>query len=482
MPFVLGGDHSLSLPTLRTLGERFGADGYAVVHFDTHADTAAELYGVRVSHGTPFRVAVEDGPPARRQHRPGRAARARGPGRRTSTGCARRASAGTRWTRSRQRGLDRVLDDTVAHARGRAERVYLTVDIDVLDPAFAPGTGTPEPGGLTTRELRGALRRVAGELELCAADVVEVCPPFDPSGITALAAERIVIDVLTGHGGAPDRHEARRDARCWCCRGRDVESLLDPRELIDALATAMADLSAGPRVDAQPRRRDGRRSTAGCSPRCPATCRRSARSTAKLVTLFPGNADGPLPTHQALLGAFDPATGEPVAVMDAHRDHGAAHRRRARRSPRGCSRGADARVLAIVGTGVQARAHARRGHARARVRRAARRRAQRGARRRRSPRELRAAGPAGARGAHRPRRPSAAPTSCARRRTRSSRSSGASGSRRAPTSRRSATTRRGASSTTPPSRTRWWSSSRARPRSRRRRPAPTTSRSRSATA
>jgi arginase family enzyme len=68
----------------------------------------------------------------------------------------------------------------------------------VLDPAFAPGTGTPEPGGLTTRELRWALRRIAGELELCAADVVEVCPPFDVSGITALAAERIAIDILTG--------------------------------------------------------------------------------------------------------------------------------------------------------------------------------------------------------------------------------------------------------------------------------------------
>jgi agmatinase len=96
------------------------------------------------------------------------------------------------------RGLDRLVDDTVSHVRGRAPRVYLTVDVDVLDPAFAPGTGTPEPGGLTTRELRGAVHRIAGELDLCAADVVEVSPPFDPSGITALAAERIAIDVLTG--------------------------------------------------------------------------------------------------------------------------------------------------------------------------------------------------------------------------------------------------------------------------------------------
>jgi agmatinase len=197
MPFVLGGDHSLSLPTLRVLGERFGPDGYAVVHLDTHADTAAELHGVRISHGTPFRVAVEDG------HLLGGnivqvGLRGTWPGPEDFDWMR---AQGFRWHTMDEigkRGLDRVLDDTIAHARGRAERVYLTVDVDVLDPAFAPGTGTPEPGGLTTRELRGALRRVAGELDLCAADVVEVCPPFDPSGITSLAAERIVIDVLTG--------------------------------------------------------------------------------------------------------------------------------------------------------------------------------------------------------------------------------------------------------------------------------------------
>jgi agmatinase len=197
MPFVLGGDHSLSLPTLRALSERFGPEGYAVVHFDTHADTAAELYGVRVSHGTPFRVAVEEG------YLLGGnivqvGLRGTWPGPQEFDWMR---AQGFRWHTMDEigaRGLDRVLDDTVAHVRSRAERVYLTIDIDVLDPAFAPGTGTPEPGGLTTRELRRALRRVAGELDLCAADVVEVCPPFDPSGITALAAERVVIDVLTG--------------------------------------------------------------------------------------------------------------------------------------------------------------------------------------------------------------------------------------------------------------------------------------------
>jgi len=197
MPLVLGGDHSLSLPTLRVLAERFGAGGYSVVHFDTHADTAAELYGVRVGHGTPFRVAAEEGALL-------------------GTNIVQIGLRGTwpgaeefDWMREQgfrwhpmdeidDRGLDAVLADAIAHAADRAPRTYLTVDIDVLDPAFAPGTGTPEPGGLTMRELRRAMRRVASQLELCSADVVEVCPPFDVAGITALAGERTAIEILTG--------------------------------------------------------------------------------------------------------------------------------------------------------------------------------------------------------------------------------------------------------------------------------------------
>jgi agmatinase len=206
VPLVLGGDHSLSLPTLRVLGETYGADGYAVVHFDTHADTAAELYGVRVSHGTPFRVAVEEGH-LRGEHIVQIGLRGTWPG---PDDLAWMRQAGFAWHTMEDidaQGLDAVLDASIAHVAERAERVYLTVDVDVLDPAFAPGTGTPEPGGMTTRELHRALHRVAGALDVCAVDVVEVCPPFDVAGITALAAERIAIDVLTGmaarRGGTP---------------------------------------------------------------------------------------------------------------------------------------------------------------------------------------------------------------------------------------------------------------------------------------
>jgi alanine dehydrogenase len=138
---------------------------------------------------------------------------------------------------------------------------------------------------------------------------------------------------------------------------RDVESLLDARELIDALASALADLSAGraaapDRVAAMVPERDGLLAA------MPGYVPSLGALTAKLVTLFPGNADGPLPTHQALLGAFDPATGEPVAVMDAtaitelRTAAGSALSVRLLARPDAC-------VVAIAGTGVQARAHAR---------------------------------------------------------------------------------------------------------------------------
>jgi agmatinase len=197
MPLVLGGDHSLSLPTLRVLAERYGADGYAVLHLDTHADTADELYGVRVSHGTPFRIACEEGA-LEGGNIVQVGLRGTWPGPELFEWMR---SAGFRWHTMDEvveRGLVPVIEEAVEQVAAVAPRVYLTVDIDVLDPAFAPGTGTPEPGGLTTRELLWTVRRAGMELDLCAADVVEVSPPYDHAGITALAAERVALEILAG--------------------------------------------------------------------------------------------------------------------------------------------------------------------------------------------------------------------------------------------------------------------------------------------
>ena len=138
---------------------------------------------------------------------------------------------------------------------------------------------------------------------------------------------------------------------------RDVEALLDVRELIDALATAMADLSAG-RAVAPDRVAAPVAERGGLLAAMPGYVPSLGALTGKLVTLFPRNADGPLPTHQALLGAFDPDTGEPVALMDATAITELRTAAGSALSARLLAR-ADAQVLAIAGTGVQARAHAR---------------------------------------------------------------------------------------------------------------------------
>jgi agmatinase len=195
VPVVLGGDHSLSLPTLQVLAERFGRDGYSVIHFDTHADTG--LSEVESPHGTPFSRAVLDG------HLDGHnivqvGLRGAWP---FPEEFAWMREQGFRWHTMAEvldRGLGAVLSDAIEHARSRAPRTYLSVDIDALDPAFAPGTGTPEPGGFATRELLHAVRRVASDLDLCAMDLVEVSPPYDHASITAMAGHRIVLETLGG--------------------------------------------------------------------------------------------------------------------------------------------------------------------------------------------------------------------------------------------------------------------------------------------
>jgi arginase family enzyme len=194
-PIVLGGDHSLSTPVLQALAAHHGVDGFSVVHFDTHADTGS--YEGEAPHGVPFHRAVVEGD----LH-----------GRNIVQVGLRGAwpfpedfrwmrEAGFRWHTTGEiieRGIAAVVNDAIEHAASRAPRTYLTVDIDVLDPAFAPGTGTAEPGGLTTRELLWAVRTVASRLDLCAMDIVEVSPPFDPVGITALAGQRVVLETLSG--------------------------------------------------------------------------------------------------------------------------------------------------------------------------------------------------------------------------------------------------------------------------------------------
>ncbi len=194
LPAVLGGDHSISEPAIRACAGVHGPVG--VVHFDTHTDTGAEVFGVERSHGTFMRRLVEAG------HVDGRryaqiGLRGYWPGEPEFAWQAGHGITSLFMHDVRDLGIREVVRRAVA-AVG-AGPVYLTVDVDVLDPAFVPGTGTPEPGGMTAVDLLLAVRTVAAELELVGADVVEVIPSsVGTDDYSALVADRIVREALTG--------------------------------------------------------------------------------------------------------------------------------------------------------------------------------------------------------------------------------------------------------------------------------------------
>jgi agmatinase len=188
---ALGGDHTIALPLLRVVRERVGP--VAVVHFDAHLDTWDTYFGADITHGTPFRRAAEEG----------------------LLQLGRSIHVGTRGPLFTPQDLvdDESLGFSVVtsmdleseHIDGVVRRivdrvgdapVYISVDIDVLDPAAAPGTGTPEAGGLTSRELLGILRGMA-DLQVVAADVVEVAPAYDQAEITATAAAHVTYELLS---------------------------------------------------------------------------------------------------------------------------------------------------------------------------------------------------------------------------------------------------------------------------------------------
>jgi agmatinase len=194
IPLVLGGDHGIAEATIRAAAKRHGPVG--LIHFDTHTDTGTEVFGVEVSHGTPMYRLVEQGhvDPTRyaqiglRGYWPGEA----------EFGWQRERGITALFMHDiRDRGIRAVVGEALdAVAPGP---LYLSVDIDVLDPAFAPGTGTPEPGGMTTVDLLWACREIASSTDLVGFEIVEVIPTAVGSAdIAALAADRIVREVVTG--------------------------------------------------------------------------------------------------------------------------------------------------------------------------------------------------------------------------------------------------------------------------------------------
>ena len=196
VPVVLGGDHSITFPSASAVAEAVGSRRLGIVHFDAHADAANATWGNLRSHGTPMRRLIESGAVAGRNFVQ-IGLRGYWPGPETMHWMREQ---GMRWhlmTEIEERGAEQVIAEAIDQALDGPEVVYLSVDIDVIDPGMAPGTGTPEPGGMLTRELLRAIRQIVGRVELAAMDVVEVSPPFDQSEVTAAAAHRCVLEAIS---------------------------------------------------------------------------------------------------------------------------------------------------------------------------------------------------------------------------------------------------------------------------------------------
>ncbi len=199
IPIVLGGDHSVTFGNGMGLARVHGDGSFGLVHFDAHADTAPTNAGQLHGHGAPMRRLIESGAvPGHRFVQIG--LRGYWPDRDTVAWMADQRMETYLMTEITERGLPQVVDDAVAScSQGDAKGIFISVDIDVVDPGMAPGTGTPEPGGITSRELLDTVRRLARDLPVIGADIVEVSPPYDgPGQITAFLANRVVLELLNG--------------------------------------------------------------------------------------------------------------------------------------------------------------------------------------------------------------------------------------------------------------------------------------------
>jgi agmatinase len=197
LPVILGGDHTIALPDVTGLARHYGYGRVSVIHFDAHADTGDTQLGSLHGHGTPMRRLIESGA-CRGDRFLQIGLRGYWPEPATLDWMAAQGMRSFEMSEITARGLDAVLDEAFRIATTDCDAVFLSVDVDVVDPGHAPGTGTPEPGGLTSRQLLDAVRRVAMELPLAGLDVVEVSPPYDHAEITAYLGNRVVLEALAG--------------------------------------------------------------------------------------------------------------------------------------------------------------------------------------------------------------------------------------------------------------------------------------------
>ena len=197
LPVILGGDHTIALPDATGVARQVGWGRVSMIHFDAHADTGNTQFGALHGHGTPMRRLIESGA-VRGDRFLQVGLRGYWPEPETLEWMAGQRMRSFEMTEVVTRGLDECLTEAFAIATDECDGVFLSVDVDVVDPGMAPGTGTPEPGGLTGRQLLDAVRRIAMELPLVGMDVVEVAPPYDHAEVTAYLANRVVLEVLSG--------------------------------------------------------------------------------------------------------------------------------------------------------------------------------------------------------------------------------------------------------------------------------------------
>merc|ERR1719221_1254055 len=191
---LMGGDHTLSYPAIKAVAEKFGP--VALIHFDSHLDTFPPMYNQDIWHGSPFRLCWENGLLAKDGS--------------THVGIRATTYSDQDFKESDAMGIttltaeevhergEQAIVDTIRkryQQRAQGAPVYLSIDIDVLDPSVAPGTGTPEFGGLLAHQLLAFVRGLRG-LPIVAADVVEVAPAYDHAGITAMAAANILYEEI----------------------------------------------------------------------------------------------------------------------------------------------------------------------------------------------------------------------------------------------------------------------------------------------
>lgn len=221
IPLVLGGDHTIAWPDAAGVAQHLGQGRISMIHFDAHADTGNIEFGSLIGHGQPMRRLIESG--ALRGDRFLQIGlRGYWPPPETLDWMAQQRMRSYQMSEIGARGLTECLTEAFGIAMDDCDGVFLSVDIDVCDPGHAPGTGTPEPGGLTARELLDSVRRIAYELPVVGMDVVEVSPPYDHAEITSFLANRVVLEALSG---IARRRRDAADGTTWDPR----QPLLDGR-------------------------------------------------------------------------------------------------------------------------------------------------------------------------------------------------------------------------------------------------------------